>query len=555
MKRKGILVIAITILLALSLTLGGCFAILNSVLNNLNDVISLLDPSVNGQNLPENAVEGSANDLAVGFDDGDLYAFWDDRGEDDVEITVVKGSTATTYDTTDDRELFGEDCFDLKGAGYAYTDDLTVKLKRINDNPDYDGSENSSEYLFTENVCEYEGLTLSEYRTYTKNVPGGFTTIDYYIASRYELFEFFAYAIIFRPDAKSGRESGATYYEVNKDIKLGYDYLGLYKEEKDVDAAGAYEAEIKCAVASFEDSASYSYTYELKRNNVGNIYLKFTYSTAPKYITETKNQYQNAVSRSDPSHYSLSTRHERTFPIDEIEQTVSVSSSDQLYFAIKKGYRPAPVSGSNADYLYRRMKAILAYINVDSYTEAKKVHNIYDYIVNTVVYDYDFTQNVINQISGSELFSYKCLYMEGVFGLTNKMTFSTDECVAICDGLSKAFLCMARIEGINAIKVSGIAMTSYGQERGAHAWNKVEVSGKWYMVDTTWGNQVSSSSSSSGGRGWIFPFYTGETDSSTTGKKNEYLSHDYCMVADDNRHDEDPWFAYPVANTAQPRLV
>lgn len=553
MKRKGILVIAITILLALSLSLGGCFALLNTVLDNLNTVFSLVDPSVEEGALPEGAVYGSDNDIAVGFDNGSIYAFWDDYGEYDYTLTVTKGDIDTEYDTEADGDLFSGTSFDLKTAGYAYSDDLTVKLTRIYVNPDYDGTEGAERYLYEDDVCEYDGLTKTEYNKYAKNVPNGFTTIDYYIADRYELFEFFAYMVIFRPNAKTGRDASGVYYEVETYVKMGYDYVGLYDDG--VGRSGAYEAEIKCAVASFEDSAAYSYSYEVDKNDVGKIYLKFSYSTSPVYTTDTTTQYQNATSARERADYSTSKRYDRTFPIDEIEQTVTVSSSDQLYFAIKKGYRPVPVSGSNAYYLYNRMRAILSYINQDSFSDAKKVHMIYDYIVDTVIYDYDFTENVIQQVTGSDLFLYKCLYMEGVFGLTNKKTFDTAQCVAICDGLSKAFLCMARIEGINAIKVSGIAMTAYGQERGAHAWNKVEVSGKWYMVDTTWGNQLSSSSSASTNRRWMFPFYSGDTTGSTSGKQNEYLSHDYCMVADDNKHDEDKWYAYPVANTAQPRLA
>ena len=148
MKRKGILVIAITILLALSLTLGGCFALLNTVLDNLNTVFSLVDPSVEEGALPEGAVYGSDNDIAVGFDNGSIYAFWDDYGEYDYTLTVTKGDIDTEYDTEADADLFSGTSFDLKTAGYAYSDDLTVKLTRIYVNPDYDGTEGSERYLY-----------------------------------------------------------------------------------------------------------------------------------------------------------------------------------------------------------------------------------------------------------------------------------------------------------------------------------------------------------------------------------------------------------------------
>ncbi|MBR1747754.1 MAG: hypothetical protein IJ735_06055 [Clostridia bacterium] len=547
MKKKGKLYLLTTLALVLCLSLGGCFTILNTVLDNLNTVFSLLDPSVEEGSLPEGTVYGSKNDLAVGFDDGSLYAFWDDKGEYDYALSVNKDGVTTAYDTDKDDELFVGTTFDLEGAGYRYSDDLTLRLSRISLNPDYDeDAEGSEEYLYGYSEYAYSGLSASDYKTYVKNVPGGFTTIDYYVASRYELFELFAYLVIFRPNVKPSTDRSGTFYTVDVNFKMGYDYAGLYGE--DVGRSGAYEAEIKCAVASFEDSAGYSYGYEIDKNDVGNLYLKFGYAPDPKKTTDTASDYANATSRSERAHYSTSRQHTRTFPIDKIERTVSVSTGDQLYFAIKKGYRPVPVVGSNAYYLYNRMRAILSYINEDSYSAVKKVHMIYDYIVNTVIYDYNFTDNVIDSVTGAELFSYKCLYLEGVFGLTNKQTFDSTQCVAICDGLSKAFLCMARIEGLNAIKISGVAMTAYGKERGAHAWNKIEIDDKWYLVDTTWGNQLSaSSSSSSSGRSWLFPFYSGDTSGSSSSKQQEYLSHDYCLVPDDNKHEEDPWYSYPAA--------
>ena len=74
---------------------------------------------------------------------------------------------------------------------------------------------------------------------------------------------------------------------------------------------------------------------------------------------------------------------------------------------------------------------------------------------------------------------------------------------------------MTQIEGIESIKVSG---TVNGD---AHAWNKVKINSRWYLVDTTWGNKLDGT--------------------------KEYLSHDYLMVADDLRHKEDKWYYYPAA--------
>ncbi|MCI6542391.1 MAG: transglutaminase domain-containing protein, partial [Firmicutes bacterium] len=49
---------------------------------------------------------------------------------------------------------------------------------------------------------------------------------------------------------------------------------------------------------------------------------------------------------------------------------------------------------------------------------------------------------------------------------------------AVCDGICKAFLIMARIENIACVRVVG----------NSHAWNKVYVDGNWFGVDATHGN-------------------------------------------------------------------
>ena len=40
------------------------------------------------------------------------------------------------------------------------------------------------------------------------------------------------------------------------------------------------------------------------------------------------------------------------FAIESIDKTISVSTSDQLYYAMQYGYRPIPVSGSQAELVY-----------------------------------------------------------------------------------------------------------------------------------------------------------------------------------------------------------
>lgn len=62
---------------------------------------------------------------------------------------------------------------------------------------------------------------------------------------------------------------------------------------------------------------------------------------------------------------------------------------------------------------------------------------------------------------------------------------------AVCDGYSKAFLKMAERAGFEAIRVTGYAYPSAGTVE-AHAWNQIRLGGKWYNVDVTWDDPVTS---------------------------------------------------------------
>lgn len=59
---------------------------------------------------------------------------------------------------------------------------------------------------------------------------------------------------------------------------------------------------------------------------------------------------------------------------------------------------------------------------------------------------------------------------------------------AVCGGYSKAFKYLLDKVNINCIIIQGIGQNSETQEN--HAWNYVELNGKWYGVDCTWDDPV-----------------------------------------------------------------
>ena len=493
MKNFKKIVLLLSVSVVFCLTATSCLPLLatvGSIIFNFSDKLS------------ENRiiVYGNENNLAVTFENGKMLATWDKSAAYSYLLTVEKDGETTEIESS-------TGSVDLTACGYSYTDTLHLDLSKTK-------NQASTHYTY-----EYAPLSADQYSTYTSKVNAGFDEIDKYIATRAEWFDFFSYLIIFRDGIEQTEdEDGTVAYLLETDCYVAYDYTA-FEEYAGLGAEECLENEVYSAIDAYEDSASYAYSYSLdKDKKTVKLYLKFYYENRPDLETNTYKNYQNASrSYSERAHYSMIKKNTRTFPIDSVSKTIPVESSDQLYFALKKGYRPLPAEGSPAEAIYAKMRSILSYINTDSNSDYEKLHYIYDYIVDTVLYDYTFTHETMEKEDSPSLFCYKCLYLEGVFGYQSDGSFNDKKRVAICDGLSKAYMCMATIEGIPCLKVSG-KVNGEG-----HAWNKAKLNGSWYMVDTTWGNKLSQNGST------------------------EYIIHDYLLVKDDDKHVENPYMNYPSA--------
>lgn len=278
--------------------------------------------------------------------------------------------------------------------------------------------------------------------------------------------------------------------------------------------------------------------YSLKTS--GNVFtIKFRFFADEAGVIETVNSpeydapdgFADAVQNTYSKPHYDNVKKDRNFYIDDVKETMSVSTSNMLYKAVAWGYKPV-FMGSQADNLqqiYDNAKDALSDIVSDEMSEYEKVHAIYDYIIYNVRYDHDCANAEDAYVSGNlslnEKMKYYGYYLEGIF--LDK--FYKKDMHAVCDGKSKAFVLMCGIEGITAVRISGKA-SSDGQNFGGHAWNKVllDLNGtgnkEWYFVDTTWGDVGDDS--------------------------KEFLSHAYFLLSDDevkNTHVENPGHGYPKA--------
>ena len=159
---------------------------------------------------------------------------------------------------------------------------------------------------------------------------------------------------------------------------------------------------------------------------------------------------------------------EHSFVIDTLPGYV-VYNSEQLVYAVENGYKPYfATEGSTAEQCYEEARRILNDIVSADDDDAAKLLAIHDYIADNVIYDTELL-NLSEANNAGSLSGYRGFNLEGVF-LDKR---------AVCDGITKAFMLMARIEGIEVIRVSG------SHKGTGHAWNKVCLDGVWYAVDVT----------------------------------------------------------------------
>ena len=212
---------------------------------------------------------------------------------------------------------------------------------------------------------------------------------------------------------------------------------------------------------------------------------------------------------------------EHEFAIDSAPEYV-VYNSEQLVYAVEHGYKPVfGKKNTSAENCYNIARNALTQIINDEMNDFEKITAINDYIVLTNTYDTE----LLNMSTGpekKEVSHYRGFYLEGVF----------EDGKAVCDGITKAFTLMCRIEGIEAIRISG-KLREF-KENGSytevgHAWSKVHLDDLWYTLDVT------------------------NNDSNLTINplgKFESLTHRYFMVSDASiatTHIEKEGSAYPVS--------
>lgn len=336
----------------------------------------------------------------------------------------------------------------VKTSGYAWTDTIKYEAGSI-----------------TADVYEYFNVLIGDYNAYIANVE--------------ELGTLLNYLCVFRPDALKASKSEDT-YDFTVYIPFAYEDLpeGVYPvNDSDVPArdevayVNAYDL-VLASMRSYAESSAFSLGFpSAEVRGATRIQIRFNTATEPSVITEYDPvaDAEHIYSEAEFAGTDSGTGRERELAVDALEREISVTTSNQLYFAIAEGYKPVPVEGSTAERIYDSARNVIYKVTTPEMSATDKALNLYRWLSLNVVYDHKLSaDDAVENLDDNEAF-----YLEGVF----------DNRLAVCDGIAKAYAMLLRLDGIPAYKVCGTANDGMG-----HAWNKVLIDGGWVGADVTWSN-------------------------------------------------------------------
>ncbi len=106
------------------------------------------------------------------------------------------------------------------------------------------------------------------------------------------------------------------------------------------------------------------------------------------------------------------------------------------------------------------------------YTAVKLIH---DYLCDTITYNTTAANNMDDTSYDYAHTSSAAFLGYGDVGKS-----------VVCDGYAKAFKVLCDAMEIDCVLATGYGVTSANYDMGTHAWNYVQMDGKWYLVDVTW---------------------------------------------------------------------
>ncbi len=337
----------------------------------------------------------------------------------------------------------------------AFSTALTFRVRSLGDGKDFTESEYSPPVTSTPIDDDAHDYLSKKYYDGNGN---------FYVTDDDEFVDLFAYLFLWREDPVLGSKS---------EERLSTEIYMAYKP----DDTGEL---IEYAFSVLHFTGKNRFEYRLDGNVLSLTVIFETDSLPSKTYPRDPLSVCRGGSDAVRPHFNTNGKVRSKLPIENRAKSVSVTTSEQLYYITQLGYKPAFTGSDNdAKKIYDYAANVLKRIVSDDMTDVEKAHAIYDYVMLQVNYDH----GVVGVSRLEQAVKYSAYYLESVF--------TDDGAYAVCDGISKAYALMCNMEDLECIRVAGVAGADYERDSwGGHAWNKVKVDGEWYIVDCTWGDET-----------------------------------------------------------------
>lgn len=143
--------------------------------------------------------------------------------------------------------------------------------------------------------------------------------------------------------------------------------------------------------------------------------------------------------------------------------TVELSNGSNASY-LKDNFSSTAIIEGKLNYVDRMRKEIKR--QLEGYSDFEKIKQVHDYLIENVEYDVN-------------------LVAKEAYSILGPLT----EGKAVCEGYARTFKYIMDELEIPCVLVSGIGTNSKG-EKESHAWNYVQLNGKWYAIDVTWDDPV-----------------------------------------------------------------
>ena len=363
------------------------------------------------------------------------------------EVTLMyKGEEGAAYEYSLDNSAYVLAESGTILSGYTKNRSHTLRIRRAG-NPEDSASVTKAAYP----------LLLGSYLNQSFNYGGG--TYDHYIEDKDEFDAILQYIVyVYAPLNRSGRTSQAPGGSASLRFALSDEFNSEIEGKERIYFTELFN----------KGGVPYAPTYSFNSDNTSRQvwYLNISFRT------DTPNEFasgqeEEAVSDAQKLLKSSSRGNSfNDFAIERLEKTQQIRTLyelENLPFGVKPTFSETT---SQAYRVYQKAKEILRSCVDDDMNDFEKVSAIYNYIALNFTYD-DY---VAEHAEDSDIGKYTAFTSFGT--LIHR--------VAVCDGIASAMRIMCQIEGIECEEVAG------NGKGGAHAWNKVNVYGKWYIADATW---------------------------------------------------------------------